>query len=636
MTLSILATAILALLAMAPGWVLMRGRVNHPGQISAAMAVSLTLTMLGTALIGVALEVLMGWQIPAWSLGAVALIAIVFAARVSKESAGPSEAEEAPGFLIGLVFAAFGLFSLLIATGETAEGGLLVHSWYNADWFKHLGHVHALANEGVPARDIFGGGAPLYYYWLVYILPGAGTAIGGDAWAALSTANAIITVLFTATLYGLVRCVAPLRIACLVTFLALFITAPVDYFLLMVSGDGLQSFLETSDGPRGPALLSISQFIPQHALATTVFMAWAGLAAHERTDPRSAVYLLSIGAMASLLTISVLLGAMLLTTYGFVELYRRGPKAVPELALTAIASLAFAAAIGVVQLSNPDSALESPLLTNAITQSPWYLRAIEGLKAWTAYCGPAFLFVVFLIYRWRSPEGLHKFIKTIAVSLILSAFIILIATQIFAPPRIANEALIRAVIPAGLCVALVGGWAVTAGWAMKGRGRMITAAMVLVFTVIAVPCAYVRTVWMTDFTDEHTTLVPPDDRRVLTVLRERSEPTDQVWQHPEPPLFSRERGGDNWSVILAGRTVPNSERATDFSRAAVAIEETRRFFSGEDVEIPVQIDWVYVSRALEPGGYEVTVARLKTDAEWDETVCYPDACLFERASESAK
>ena len=121
MMLSILATAILAALAMAPGWVLMRGRANHPGQISAAMVVSLTLTMLGTALIGVALEVLMGWQIPAWSLGAVALIAIVFAARVSKESAGPSEAEEAPGFLIGLVFAAFGLFSLRTPASQSCS-----------------------------------------------------------------------------------------------------------------------------------------------------------------------------------------------------------------------------------------------------------------------------------------------------------------------------------------------------------------------------------------------------------------------------------------------------------------------------------------------------------------------------------
>ena len=153
---------------------------------------------------------------------------------------------------------------------------------------------------------------------------------------------------------------------------------------------------------------------------------------------------------------------------------------------------------------------------------------------------------------------------------------------------------------------------------------------------MALPCVYVRTVWMTDFSDHHTTLIGADDRLALQTLRERSDVRDQVWQYPEAPRFSRERGGDNWSVIMAGRTVPNSERATDYGSAAIAIEQTKRFFGGEDVEIPRVIDWVYVSRALEPGGYEVTVARLKTDAEWDEAVCYPDACLFERASESAK
>ena len=161
---------------------------------------------------------------------------------------------------------------------------------------------------------------------------------------------------------------------------------------------------------------------------------------------------------------------------------------------------------------------------------------------------------------------------------------------------------------------------------------MTTTAMVVALTLIALPCAYIRTAWMTNFSDEHTTFVPLDDRRALEALRERSEPADLVWQYPEPPLFSRQRGGDNWSVVLAGRAVPNSERATDYAAAAPAIEASEKWFAGEDVLLPDAIDWVYLSRVLHPETYDDLVLLMRQDRGFREGACYPNACIFGRSS----
>jgi hypothetical protein len=635
--LSIAATLAFAVLAMAPGWQVMRGRELHPGIVSAAMAASLVLVMLASALIGIAVNIASGAQLPAPVMAPVALgsiAAVSFAARQRGPHSPGAASHWAPieweGLAIGILFSAFGLFSLDLAIAETRDGGLFVHSWYNADWFKHIGHVHALANYGLPARDIFGGGSRLYYYWLFYVLPGSGSAIGGDSWAALSTANAVITMLFAATLYGLVRLVAKRRIALVVTALALFATAPIGFFLAGVFGDGLQALLDMPQAPKGPALLSISQFIPQHALAATLFMSWALLARVEKREGARLAWAMALVALASVLTISTLLGATLLIAYGLAELYRRRLSAVPELSGMVIASGLFAAALAVIQLANPDSALESPLLDNSEDLRPWFERAGGALMQLFGFCGPPLSIALFLLIRWKPQEPEALFARIVSLCLIASSVLAVAATQIIAPERLAVETLIRAVIPAAIGVALVWGWAAASGWQAGGRLRTITVAAGVALAVLALPCVYVRTTWMADFDDDYTTFVPAVDRAILSQLRRLSEPEDLVWQYPETPVLAQSRGDDNWSVIFAGRTVPNSERATDFDPAARSIELSRRFFEGEAVTVPRTIDWVYLSRNLKPDGFDAARANLRAHPAWKEVQCYEDACLFSR------
>lgn len=634
---SIVATLALAVLAMAPGWVLVRGAATRPGMVAAAATASLAAVMLASALLATAWQGVTGDLLPAFVMGGVALLALIGAHLAVRDiPRKPGIVFEWEGVAIAAAFAAFGLLSLDLSVAETADGGLLIHSWYNADWFKHLGHVHAIANLGLPPRDFFGGASPLYYYWLSYVLAGAGTAIGGDAWVALSAANTVFTLLFTMLLYGLIRLVAPRTIALVVTLLALFITAPSGFFFTAIFGEGWQALLEMQDAPKGPALMAVAQFIPQHALAASLLMAW-GLLAIDRPKRRfGRLDLLALGGLAGLVAISSLLGATLLVAYGLTELSRRRVAALPELAAMVIIVAVLALVLNVVQIGNPDSALESPLFTNPIDIRPWYMRMIGGMTDMISQCGLPLVLGFYLLVKWQpaQPDAGHA--RTLATAMIVAALGAVAVTQAIAPERIGVETIIRAVIPAGIAAAIIGAGAIAAGWSAGGKQRWVCAAVIAALTLVALPGAYIRTIWMNNFGDVHTTLVPRDDRLVLAKLREMSAPDEQVWQYPEPPKLARERGDDSWSVVFAGRAVPNSERATDFARAAGPIDQSRRFFEGADLPIPKRIAWVYVSRILAPGGYQISTDRMRQNKHWEVAACYADACLFRRVRSSTE
>jgi hypothetical protein len=628
---TVLVTAAIAAIAMLPGLLLLREGRPQVGQWSAAATASLVVTMLATALLGELSDVAGLGQLPAATLVPVSLAAALAAWWHTRRCSWASEPLEWHGAALAAAFVGFGLFSLALAVEPTDGGGLLIHAWYNADWFKHLGHVHALADYGVPARDVFGNGGPLYYYWLSYILPGAGAALGGDGWAALATANAIITALFCFTFYGAARMTGASRtVALAVTFLGLFVTAPPGFFTQMLFGPGLEALMQMPQAPKGPALLALAQFIPQHTLVAAMLLAWALIHRPDSTAPTSA-RLLALVSLASAMAVSTLLGATLLAAYGLTVLWQRGLRGVPELAVMVVASGLLVLVLGVLQLGNPDSALESPLLANRPDPDPWFVRGGSGIVLLFTMTGIPLLAAIFLVRFWKPAAEPERFTRALGVCLIAAAFACVVLTQVGTPARIAVEVLIRAVIPAGIGVAIIAAWAIGQIAVRPTTERRLAWAAVAAMVLVSLPCVYVRTVWMTRFDDDYTTLIPADDRRVLAYLRANSGARDTVWQYPEPPILSETRGHDAWAPVMAGRTVLNSQRATDYAQIRPFVEASERFFAGRPAEIPSAADWVYLSRILHPDSYEVLATRMKADPAWRQRACYADACLFDRA-----
>lgn len=637
MTPSVLLAFGLALLASLPGLILILGRSPAPGQLAAAATVSLTTNMLITALIGFVLYSVAGVFLPAWSIGPVALVMTIAAWLITRPQVRHLVSfPEWQGVAFVLLFAGFGLVTQMGAVVHQGDGSLAIHAWFNADWFKHLGHVHALANYGVPARDSFGGAEPLHYYWLFYLLPGGAAQLGGNGWAALVGANIFVAGLLAATLYGSIRmCCRNRNLALLICCLAVTACVSLGYATFVFSAESIATILNAEDAPRGPALLAMSQYIPQHTLAAAVYLSWLILSQPAAHAPRS-VRIMALAAMAALLAVSILLGAMLLCAYGLMQLWRLRQHAIPELMVMALASASVMLVIGVVQFGNPGSAIESPLLTNSANFTPWYLRIVATIGSVAAGLGLPLLLGIFAFSKWQPDEPIEVFVRDAAVALVLAAILGLVGAELLLTERLALEVQIRAINLPAVALALVGSAVLMRSFTTVGRTRLLAALSIAAIVLAALPGAVFRTVWHFQISDKFTTTIPADDLAVLASLRQSSDPRAQVWQYPEPPFLANPSGDDVWAVTIAGRTVPGSLRATDYGLAAPLIKGAQDYFSRTSNFIPAAVDWVYLSRVLHPTSYDELNERLDADPLWDRVSCYADACLYHRSIIGAK
>lgn len=630
MILTVLATLVMAVLAMAPGIALMRGRATRPGQFAAAAVASLVVTMLATALLGAAWHGVAGGSLPAATLTPVSLVALVCALRLRPHDPVTGSVVEWEGLAIAAVMVGFGFLTQSLAIVEGADGSLLVHAWYNADWFKHLGHVAALADYGVPARDIFNAGEPLHYYWLSYLLAGAGAAIGGDHWAALASAQAVIVASMCMVLYGTLRLVASSRKAALIVGLgAFFLCAPLSdagEFLLY----GADAMMNATRAPRGPELLGFVQYIPQHALVLAMLLAWFLLDRPER-EVDSLPRLLGLVSLAAALTVSTLLGAMVLAVYGLVQLWRRREKALLEVAAMAVVSALLVLALHVIQLGNPASAIDSPLLTNAVEPGSLPIRIVNSMAIILTKLGLPLLVAAVVLARWKPQTPDQRDAWRLAIVLFATAPLALVASEVLLSPRLGFEARLR--IPSLPALAIALALAAALATAFSASRKRVGGAMTVlaVLTVIALPSIVIRTAWHGNLRDSFTTVIPQHDRKVLAHLAAFSQPREQVWQYPEAPFLAEPPGRDAWVVTQAGRTVTGSQRATDYASAVPRIEAASQFYSGtRGASIPHTVNWVYLSRALHPRSYDQLVARMKVESGWTPASCYADACLFGR------
>lgn len=629
--LSVVATLAIALLAMAPGWLLMRGRASAVGMVSAAMAASLTVSMLVTALLGIAVHLVTGSSIPALSIVPVSLL-LIGAAHYRYRPVNPGTTPiEWQGLAIGLAFLLYGLFVQFLAVRPGDDGALIIHGWFNADWFKHLGHVSALGNFGVPAVDNFNRADTLHYYWLSYILPGAGLAVGNDGWSALAAANSILVMLFGSVFYGVLRHSGASRtVALLIGLVALFASAPISFVYQLAFGIGIEGVLNFPAAPKGPALLTLSQYIPQHLLVIILLLGWF-LLREERT-----ARLLSLAALASVMTISTLLGAVSLIAYGLHRLWTGRMRAVPELVTMVLLSGALVLILQVLQVGNFGSAIDSPLLTNETIQQPLHSRIIASLDLVIGNVGLPFLVAAMGLYYWRPVEHSSQDAKVFAIALILSSLIAAIAVEIALTERLAIETRIRAVNLPAIANAIVGCWVFSALWAAGNQKRIVAAAGLAIIVLVALPSAVLRTSWHGRIGDDFTTEISSDDMAVLSTMREETDPRAIVLQYPEPPVLALERGGDAWAAILGQRAVTGNLRATDYQAAEPRIASAERFFAGRAEPIASEVDLVYLSRSLHPGSYELLRERMSADPYFTTVSCLSDACLFQRLDNSSQ
>lgn len=628
-------TSLLALIWLAlPGLIAMGSNRRSIADHAAAATLSITAMMLVAALVAAAWQFFTGQQAPAGLAWATTLPAILLCGWRVRKTGWHAPIGEWQPFLPAAAAILIAAYAYSLGYAPQSDGSLDVHAWYNADWFKHLGHAHAVANLGLPARDIFGGGEPLYYYWLFYVLPGTASAINGDAAASLYWANHGITLLFWLITYGLLRRagLTAWQAACL-GLAAIVIFNGDGTIKWLKSGLGLMDFIQSRQAP-GPVLLSLGLYIPQHTLMLAILLAWGLLALDDDQPLTGQVATFCFLALASAGAVSTMLGALCLIVYGLVQLGRctdanwRG--LIWQTGLIGVAALAVIFTLRILDPSLGGDAISSPLFETETTTASLPQRLFHTSAVALSVLGPAFILGIALLLRWQKADGARRdcqFLLAAALVIVGLAGMIL-PESLMDNLRVAREVRLRAANLASLGALLALAWMlvqVNAGRLPK-RGPLM---LLIACFALSLPAPIMRVLWHGTKGPEFFTHVPAQDVAAMAWLARNSPPDAMLWQYPEAPELA-DGSDDTWVPILAGRTIEASLRATDYPLAAPRLAAMERFFAGKPEPIPDRIGWIYLSRALHPASYDRLMQRMDQDARWSRGYCASDACLFRR------
>lgn len=597
-----------------------------------------TTSMVGMMLVAAVVSIAIPRGAAAWLPFATTLPFIALALYAERGKTWHLPAKEWQALIAPAVMLVISAYTYSRGFAYQPDGSLDVHSWYNADWFKHLGHVHAVANLGLPARDIFGGGEPLHYYWLFYVFPGAAAAINGDPAGSLYWANMLVVVSFWLMLHGLVRQTGlSAWKAAILTTAAWGLFGNQGTMAWLSSGMSAFDFAHAIQ-PAGAPLVPVNLYVPQHVLMVSGLFAWALLRfLPDGPESRPARWI----AWAPLIaagTVSTLFGVGCLAVYGLAMLTtidrKNAPTVIGEGAIVGVLAIAVVFLLHVLDPSIGQSSVSSPLFINPPNPNGYAVRIVQNLKGALDALAPAILIAAIAFYLWGKADGGRSNRAFIfALLLLVLGFLGLIVPQtVMENMRLAREFGLRSLYLAASGATIAIAWLLTRT-GKNGFSPVLVYGTLAACLALSLPANLLNIVWHGAKGPRHYTHIPAADMAALGYIAKQSAPDTMVWQYPERPELANE-GDDTWVPILAGRPLPASLRSTDFPKALPGILEVRAFFEGKDVAIPDDVDWLYLSRRLHAQSYDQLMQKMSANAAWQKGYCGKDACIFRRAGRS--
>lgn len=627
------AIAVFGLMSL-PGWILTSRLIQPVWVYVAAGFCSQALVVLLTAIVAATLPMQMDVR---FTLAvAIALAVIAFVSGRDRRWL-PPDRSSVWTFAVPLLVT-LAAFIITVSAISVGQDGLTVRAWFNADGFKHLAHVYSLANFGLPARDIFGAGGPLAYYWLFYTIPAIGTAFHGDGTPALITSGLVQTFAFWILIHGLLRSAgASDRWAALLALIG-WLSPSLDGLAALaqnqwnfvatvttVNVEGVNRHLLDVSG-----LFRLSLYIPQHQMMLGGLLAWATLASLPRPVTVGALRWLSLAPLVSAGAVSTLFGLSCLGVFALtrtldtrIEL----PRRIGVIIAVGLAALAVPLALGIVVPGG--SGLDSPIFAS----EPSERSAVAGLLLAIPGLVPAFgvslLGMVGLgsaLTRTALPEASRN-VLTFAVAATLVGILALLGVALLNNPRLTLEIQLRASLLPSVGLMLGTAWLLhtTAKGLQRLPVKMLVVAVPALLAGLLTPVH--DWIWHGASDKRWTITVPPDDLAILMTLKHEAPTGGIVLQYPELPFVSG--GKDLWAPILAGRMIYASDRSTDWSAQADRLKQAMDFYGGSGALPEGAYDYVYLSRALHSGTYDTLLANMAR-AGWAEDLCLPDACLWTR------
>jgi hypothetical protein len=623
----IVAILTVSILSM-PGWIVALRAGAGLGRMVAAGIGSLFFILLVSAL----LAQLVG-GLPAWSV-----LAFGLAITLAVYGAGRGETIQLPSVRpVQFVFPAFCAavaFAAYSVAFQTGDDPLVYRAWFNADWFKHLGYVNATANFGLPVSDIFAGRGTLHYYWLFYLLPGAGASLHGDAQGALISINVITVFIFWLLLQEVLKsCGVGDRAAAVLAFIGWSTNTMLGLGILVSSRFDVARLLDELSIDPG-MLMEVNSYIPQHVLMLCGLLAFLILfltpcAMRYRTLLAIAP-VVAAGATSTLLGVSVVAiccGAIFL-------LPRPTLASAVKAGATGLLALALVLVLQVVNPGLDQSTLASPIFDSEQGLRPLSERLSSQAIRTLANLNLALpLGLIGILGGLWAKDRVRFRMATVAGVIFGVGFAAMFAAVLFLDDvRLAGEIALRNkyLMAIGL---LMGITLLVASLERGTRAARVIGLALVTLVFLSLPTVVLNFLWLGWSGPDSQLHIPADDMAAMTYLREQTPVDAVVLQYPEPVFFLME-GRDSWVPIFGGRTIAASYRSTTWAVSGPIVARIERFYEGDPVIEPEPgSDWVYLSRALHPQSYDRLVERLQDDPEWIARLELADASLFARAAD---
>lgn len=636
----VVACGIFAVLSL-PGWILVAGTTDRAWVYLAAGFCSQAAVILLTALVSLVVP----GQLPVGYTVTAALFLTIAAFVWRPRDAGRVLPAFDPWAFVVPVIATLVAGLITRAAISMENGDLLVRSWFNADGFKHLGHVHALAAFGLPARDIFGDGAPLAYYWFFHVIPALGAALHGDAAKALIASGLVQTFAFWMLVYGLVRAAgANGPWAALFTLIG-WLSPSLDGLTALAFGhfDLITVATDVNTEAVGNGLLNgyplfrLSLYIPQHQFMLAGLLSWGMLEIAYPFSQAKAVRVLALAPIVSAGAISIPLSAACLVVYSVATILNRDEplsRCLGRIAVVVALAFCVPLLLGVVGMTPGDGGLDSPLAADHPLVSgagERLLLALPGLVFlyWAGWLG---LVGLQAARRMRPLPEPRRRVFNFAAGLVGVGIAALLLSTLIDHQRLVQEFQLRVSLLPWLGLTIAAAWLLEEDKAGSQRLAAVSKPGAVLILALGLATPILDTIWHGASTERWIVRVPADDLAVLDAIR-RARPRDAViLQKPEPPYLLG--GRDTWAPIFAGRTIYASYRSTHWRDQKGDFDRAESFFEGQGPLPPGQYDYIYLSRALDPKTYDLLLERVAETPGWQRNVCLPNACLFERNQKS--
>ena len=630
---AILSTAVAVAVFAVPGFFLLgRGSLRSPSMAALAAAVGIGATISAVAAAG--------WLTGKYSLGLVvtAPLLLCFGFHLLRTRFAPPLLADDPQ----RVWAMIGIWAVLAMiflpyafVGADTGQEFAYRPFFQADFFKHMGHTYAVTHGELPPVDLFSCRGTLHYYWLAYLLPATAVAVSGasaTAQEALLLVGLVQTVLLALLVFAAARALSgsPKAAAAATSLGFLCLTLDGPLFLMKGARFRLRNpGVEIDWNPEkmdlawtlGLGHLNVNSlhrlclYVQQHQLAVVLFVAWIVLATLPKMGRCWAITVAKSMLIVPLFGTSFLVGVVATTVVILTELSAARERGNwPDAALAILCTLLSVSFFFGTGMAAGTAQVGVPVLNSSLTVHERLVSAASlplGVVSNWGVLAVLGVWGTWLLSRDRSLTSRARTVVPLTVLITMGIFLV---GELLLSPKMQFEVELKTSYVAGVALVLGASVVFSRTKTLWQRHRK-TLSICVVLAVLGLSTPVLDILWHCKISGSTTTLVPAGDMEALDWIRRETPPQSIFQCYP----YRHFDDIDVWVPIFAGRRIIASPRGSNSDEALV--QEIAGLFDETNSDelwrraSSFGISYLYLHRTMGNAKYERLVEELWTSPD---------------------